>query len=132
MEEVSSTLNELNNFQQNLESAALGDTISEKESLISAHETKRRILNGITQPVIKRGRDLVRWIASYEPQIPAQGMRRTGESVPMETEEKSQLKETLEELIRRDDEVFRGWENKMSDLLQSRDLKDFESGFQKV
>ena len=114
-----------------MESETLGDTISETKSLISAHEKKRRILNGISQPVIKRGRDLVRWIESYEPRIP-QGLRHSGEPVPMETEEKSQLKETLEELIRKDDQAFRSWENRMSDLLQSRDMKEFESGFHKV
>lgn len=118
-------------LQQQLDLDELGDTTSETESLMQDHETKRRALDETSQPAIKRGRDLIRWIERYEPKPPP-GQRQSDASVSMVTEEKTYVRSVLDQLMRKDEQLLRLWRKRMSRLRQSRDLREFEIGFYKV
>lgn len=118
-------------LQQQLDLDDLGDTTSETESLIQDHEAKRRSLDEISQPTIKRGRDLVRWIERYEPRPPS-GQRQSDTPSSMVTEEKIYVRSVLDKLMRKDEQLLRMWRRRMSELRQSRDLREFEIGFYKV
>lgn len=121
----------MKSLQQQLDLDDLGDTASETNSLIQEHESKRRTLDEMSQPVIKRGRDLVRWIERFEPKLPS-GQRQSDTPVSMVTEEKMQVRSVLDQLKRKDDQLLRMWKKRMSELRQAKDLREFEIGFYKV
>ena len=116
-----------NELEQDLDTYLLGNTIGDTHELIHKHEERRSTLEGVSQPVFRRGESAITLIDESKPQL-----QPNLQILSMAVEEKTYLDGILNQLQGKYSQLIDMWEKRKKELMQCLNLKEFESGFRKV
>lgn len=114
-------------LEQDLDTYLLGSTVGDTHELLQKHEEKRSTLERVAQPVLRQGQTAIGYIDEQKPQ-PQPDLQL----VSMATEEKTYVKGILNQLNSKYSQLIDMWDKRRKELVQCLNLKEFESGFQKV
>ena len=131
-DDVVSLDGKFDSLEQDLDTHLLGRDSVDTEELIEDHETKRAMLDNVAQPVLQRGEHLIDTIRANEAPIPPSQNYPGSPAHGAASQERQQVQGILSHLNLRYSQLVDMWEKRRKELMQCKELREFEAGFQKV